>query len=88
MDNCRRVLVMERKPTASGGTTDLVKLKTVGGEVYPANLLQLTAANVIWLLLLLTPVFLVYIFAKRGQRLPSPVRTMLRLIPAAARVFT
>jgi hypothetical protein len=86
MDNCRRVLVMERKPTASGATSG--KIKPVGGEVYPANLLQLTTANLIWILLLLAPIFLVYIFAKRGQRLPSPVRTMLTLIPAAARVFT
>ena len=81
MDNCRRVLVMKRKPTACGAVKDIV-----GGEIYPANLLQLTATDVIWLLLLLAPVFLVYVFVKRGKRLPSPVRTML--IPAAARVFT
>ena len=80
MSNSKSLLVMEKKPTASG-------IKKVGGEIYPANLLELTMANVFWILLLLVPIALVYVFARRGQRLPSPVRTLLSLIPAAARVF-
>ncbi len=81
MRNSKSLLIMEKKPTPSGET------KIVGGEIYPANLLELTMANVFWILLLLVPIALVYVFARRGQRLPSPVRTLLRLIPAAARVF-
>jgi len=73
-------MVMERKPTSSG-------TKTVGGEIFPASFLELTVANVLWILLLVVPIAMVYVFARRGQRLPSPVRTLLRLIPAAARVF-
>ena len=80
MSNSKSLLVMEKKPTSSG-------VKKVGGEIYPANLLELTMANVFWILLLLVPIALVYVFARRGQRLPSPVRTLLRLIPAAARVI-
>jgi len=82
MSNGKSLLVMEKKPTSSG-----LQKKIVGGEIYPANLLELTMANVFWILLLLVPIALVYVFARRGQRLPSPVRTLLRLIPAAARVF-
>ena len=81
MSNGKSVLVMEKKPTPSG------ERKIVGGEIYPANLLELTMANVFWILLLLVPIALVYVFARRGQRLPSPVRTFLRLIPIAVRAF-
>jgi type II secretory pathway component PulF len=82
MRNSKSFLVMEKKPTSSGAGKNIV-----GGEIYPANLLELTLANVFWILLLLIPIALVYVFARRGQRLPSPVRALLRLIPAAARVF-
>ncbi len=82
MDSIESLLVMEKKPTASG-----VDKRIVGGNIYPANLLELTVANIFWILLLLVPIMLVYVFARRGQRLSSPVKTILRLIPAAARVF-
>ena len=81
MRNSRSVLIMEKKPTSSGET------KIVGGEIYPSNLVELTIANVFWILLLLVPIALVYVFARRGQRLPSALRTFLRLIPIAVRAF-
>jgi len=74
---------MERKPTASG----ITKQDPVGGEVYAMNPLQLAAANVIWLLLLLAPILLVYVIARRGLRLPSAIRTILRIITVATRAF-
>ena len=83
MDNCRRILVMERKPTSSGSKPQYV----VGGEVFPASLLQLASANAIWLLLLLIPLLLVYVFAKRGLRLPFAVRAVLRTVFVATRAF-
>ncbi len=78
----RRVMIMERKPTPSGESK-----KIVGGEVFPASFLELTFANVLWILLLVVPIALVYVFARRGRSLPPSVGTLLRLVPVAARVF-
>lgn len=83
MDNYRRILVIERKPTASGAKPPNV----VGGEVFPASLLQLASANAIWLLLLLMPLLLVYLFAKRGLKLPFAFRAVLRTVFVATRAF-
>jgi hypothetical protein len=82
MDTNKLLLVMERKPTSSGGVK-----KIVGGEIYSANLLELTIANVFWIMLLLLPIVLVYVFLRRGHKIPSPVSTLLRLIPTMVRVF-
>ena len=76
MRDYRRALVMERKPTATGGNKS-----PVGGEVYPANLLALVSANIMWVLLLVVPVVLSYVLARRGLRMPSAIRQVLRLVP-------
>jgi len=78
----RWALVMERKPTATGGA------KTVGGEVYPANLLGLVSTNILWIFLLVVPVLLSYALARRGLRIPSAVRQALRLVPVLMHAVT
>ena len=77
MDDHRRIMVMERKPTASGVNKPQY---VVGGEVYPANLLELAAVNVVWLLLLLAPILLIYVLVRHGVRLPSVIRRISRII--------
>lgn len=80
MGDYRRALIMERKPTSTGGS------KTpVGGEVYSANLLGLVSANILWVLLLVVPIVLSYVLARRGLRVPSVVRQVTRLVPVLMR---
>ncbi len=83
MRDYRRTLVMERKPTSTGGGKS-----PVGGEVYPANLLGLVSANILWVLLLVVPVVLSYVLARRGLRMPSVVRQVLRIVPVLMRAVS
>jgi len=83
MKDYRRALVIERKPTATGG-----RKTPVGGEVYPANLLGLVSANILWVLLLVVPVVLSYALARRGLRMPSVVRQVLRIVPVLMHAVT
>jgi hypothetical protein len=82
MKDCRQTLVMERKPTATGAQ------KVVGGEVYPVNLIGLVSANILWILLLAAPVVLSYVLARRGFKMPSEVRQVLRMVPVLVHAFT
>jgi hypothetical protein len=79
MDNTRSLLVFERKPAASGNG------KPIGGELLPLNISQLLAANIFWVVLLLIPIILAIILAKKGISVPKPIRWVFRLIPVITR---
>lgn len=81
MKDCGQTLVMERKPTATGAQ------KVVGGEVYPVNLIGLVSANILWILLLAVPVVLSYVLARKGFKMPSEVRQVLRMVPVLVHAF-
>jgi hypothetical protein len=84
MKDHKNLLVFERKPTPSGNKK-WAPTQAVGGELLPLNLARLTVANLIWILLLILPIVLLYVLAKRGVRVPTPVRRLIRFIPFLGR---
>lgn len=78
----RDFIKVELKPTPSG-----IKKRTVGGEVVGANIIQLIAANLLWIVVLAAPLIITYVALKRGIRLPSPIRYALRFVPLVTRVM-
>jgi hypothetical protein len=79
----KSILILENKPTSSG----LKKPAAVGGELIPLNPSKLIAGNMLLIILLILPIMIAYVLAKRGVHLPSPIRRLLRIIPIVGKVF-
>ena len=83
MKSAGKFLIVQRKPTVSGGHNE----GPVGGEVLPVNSLQLLLTNFWWIFLLAVPLLVYLLAGKYGLRLPRPVRLALRLVPVFYRTL-